>query len=104
MAEVGLSARTRKRGGALLERWRAQCGVTATTIQESAISRIWRALTSLFAVRFRSLRQEDRYDSDISARMTQNRERKCGRRTSSSVQQEGVREFRINDPSSRFSR
>jgi len=32
-AEVGLSARTRKEG-ALLERWRAQSGMTAPTIQD----------------------------------------------------------------------
>ena len=31
MAEVGLSARTRMTG-ALLERWRAQCGLTGSTI------------------------------------------------------------------------
>jgi hypothetical protein len=28
MAEVGLSARTHENEGALLERWRAQCGTT----------------------------------------------------------------------------
>lgn len=30
MAEMGLSARTRESDGALLERWRAQCGTTGT--------------------------------------------------------------------------
>jgi len=37
-AEVGPSARTQE--GALLERWLAQCGVTRTTIHDSAIVRI----------------------------------------------------------------
>jgi len=39
-AEVGLSARTRVMTGALLERWRAQCGVTGSTIHDRVIVRI----------------------------------------------------------------
>ena len=31
-AELGLSARTHEKAGALLERWRAQCGTTSPTI------------------------------------------------------------------------
>ena len=39
--KVGLSARTREYG-ALLERWRAQCSLTASTVQDPAIARISR--------------------------------------------------------------
>jgi hypothetical protein len=39
VAEVGLSARTREYG-ALLERWRAQCGLTGSTIQDRPTARI----------------------------------------------------------------
>src|SRR6185369_10016530 len=35
MAEVGLSARTHRKWRVLLERWRAQCGGTDSTIQET---------------------------------------------------------------------
>ena len=41
VAEVGLSARTRK-NGALLERWRAQCGLTSSTIHDLATPQIRR--------------------------------------------------------------
>jgi hypothetical protein len=44
MAEMGLSARTRGKDGALLERWRAQCGTTRSTIQESLKPRIHRGI------------------------------------------------------------
>jgi hypothetical protein len=45
MPEVGLSARTHNQRGALLERWRAQCGTTRSTIQQWADSRICREST-----------------------------------------------------------
>jgi len=39
VAEVGLAARTRK-NGALLERWRAQCGLSRSTIHDPPLHRI----------------------------------------------------------------
>jgi hypothetical protein len=40
LAEVGLSARTRDNNGALLERWRAQCGMTGLTILDPVVGRL----------------------------------------------------------------
>jgi len=50
MAEMGLSARTRGKTGALRGRWRAQCGTARPTIHGLTNSRICRTNRCLWSV------------------------------------------------------